>query len=63
MAQNIDNLRAAWMRAATLGDAPTLIAMARSLNLLYDVHGWTHEGVLLFGRAAEALRSLGLGGG
>jgi predicted ATPase/DNA-binding CsgD family transcriptional regulator len=57
--QNIDNLRAAWMQAATLGDAPTLLAMARNFNLLYDVQGWIHDGIVLFERAAEALRPLG----
>jgi predicted ATPase/DNA-binding NarL/FixJ family response regulator len=57
--QNIDNLRAAWMQAATLGDAATLLAMARNFNLLYDVQGWIHDGIVLFERAAEALRPLG----
>jgi predicted ATPase/DNA-binding CsgD family transcriptional regulator len=54
--QEIDNLRTAWLCAATNGDTGALLAMARGLMLLYDHQGWVRDGVALFGHAAEALR-------
>jgi predicted ATPase/DNA-binding CsgD family transcriptional regulator/DNA-binding XRE family transcriptional regulator len=55
--RNIDNLRAAWMRAATTGDSATVRRMARSLMLLYDVQGLFGEATAAFARAADALRA------
>ena len=56
---NIDNLRAAWTRAAAAGDTATVMGMARGLMLLYDLRGWRLDGAALFERAAEALRGAG----
>ncbi len=56
---NIDNLRAAWTRAAAAGDTATVMGMARGLMLLYDLRGWRLDGAALFGGAAEALRGAG----
>jgi DNA-binding CsgD family transcriptional regulator len=57
--QDMDNLRIAWLRAATTGDVAALLGMARGLTILYDHHGWLRDGMALFGHAAEALRSWG----
>jgi predicted ATPase/DNA-binding CsgD family transcriptional regulator/DNA-binding XRE family transcriptional regulator len=60
LTRNIDNVRAAWIRAATTGDTATVLAMARNLMLLYDVPGWVPDGAALFERAAAALRAVGV---
>lgn len=57
--REMDNLRSAWIRAALAGDTQTLSAMVRGLFLLYDHRRWAHDGVTLFGQAADALRSFG----
>jgi predicted ATPase/DNA-binding CsgD family transcriptional regulator/transcriptional regulator with XRE-family HTH domain len=57
LTENIDNLRAAWMWAATNGNGAIVIGMALGLSLLHDTFGWLLDGATLFGRAAEALRS------
>jgi predicted ATPase/DNA-binding NarL/FixJ family response regulator/DNA-binding XRE family transcriptional regulator len=57
LTENIDNLRAAWTWAATTGDSATVIGMARGLSLLYDNQGWLLDAAMLFGRAAELLRT------
>ena len=57
--QNIDNVHAAWMRAATTGDTATVMGMARSLMLLYDIRSRRLDAVVLFERAADALREHG----
>lgn len=59
----IDNLRAAWAQAASSGDTAALVAMARGLRLIYDNHGWLHDGALIFGQALGALRAAGLPAG
>jgi predicted ATPase/transcriptional regulator with XRE-family HTH domain len=57
--RNIDNVRAAWLRAASGGDSATVLAMARGLMILYDIPGWVIEGAALFERASNALRAAG----
>jgi predicted ATPase/DNA-binding CsgD family transcriptional regulator/DNA-binding XRE family transcriptional regulator len=53
---NLENLRAAWMRAAGRGDTAALAAMSRGFWILHDERGWLHDGAALFGAAADALR-------
>jgi len=62
LAREGENLRAAWERAATAGDGATVLAMAPGLMTLYDYQGRLQEAVSIFGRAAEALASVGEAG-
>jgi predicted ATPase/DNA-binding CsgD family transcriptional regulator/DNA-binding XRE family transcriptional regulator len=55
--ENIDNLRAAWMWAATSGNGTIVSDMVRGMTLLYDLHGWLLDGATLFGRVTAALRA------
>jgi predicted ATPase/DNA-binding CsgD family transcriptional regulator/DNA-binding XRE family transcriptional regulator len=55
--RNLDNLRAAWTRAAGRGDTAALAAMSRGFWILHDERGWLHDGAALFGAAGDALRS------
>jgi len=57
--RDIDNMRAAWLRAAGGGDSATVLAMARGLMIPYDIPGWVLEGAALFERASKALRAAG----
>lgn len=57
LASNSENGRAAWMYAATAGDAALVLAMARGLMIYYDVRGWVREAAALFAEAAAALRA------
>jgi predicted ATPase/transcriptional regulator with XRE-family HTH domain len=57
--RDIDNVRAAWLRAAAGGDSTTVLAMARGMMILYDIPGLVIEGAILFERASKALRSAG----
>jgi predicted ATPase/DNA-binding NarL/FixJ family response regulator len=57
LSRNSENGRAAWMYAATGGDAALVLAMARGLMIFYDVRGWVREAVALFAEAAAALRA------
>jgi tetratricopeptide (TPR) repeat protein len=57
LAHNSENGRAAWMHAATIGDAALVLAMARGLMIFYDVRGWVREAVALFAEAVAALRA------
>lgn len=54
--RDIDNLRAAWTRAAEAGDLAALTDMIRGFWVLYEANGWLVEGATLFGHAAAALR-------
>ncbi|MFL5807379.1 MAG: helix-turn-helix domain-containing protein, partial [Roseiflexaceae bacterium] len=54
--RDLENLRAAWTRAAGRGDTAALAAMSRGFWILHDERGWLHDGAALFGAAAEALR-------
>lgn len=56
--RNIDNIRAAWANAAATHNGAALGMLMRTLWILYDDHGWIHEGVPLFGSAADALRGV-----
>jgi predicted ATPase/DNA-binding CsgD family transcriptional regulator/DNA-binding XRE family transcriptional regulator len=56
--REIDNLRAAWARAAATKDSAALSAMARGMRILYDSHGWLQDAAELFRLAAEALRGM-----
>lgn len=56
LVENIDNIRAAWMWAATTGNSAIVRAMALGLALLYDIQGWLIDAVTQFARAAEALQ-------
>ena len=53
--RNLDNLRAAWVRAAVRGDTAALAAMSRGLWILHDERGWLHDGAALFGAAAGSV--------
>jgi hypothetical protein len=57
--RDIDNVRAAWLRAAAGGDSATVLAMARGMMILYDIPGWVLEGAALFEPASKALRKAG----
>jgi predicted ATPase/DNA-binding XRE family transcriptional regulator len=59
LTRDIDNLRAAWTRAATTGAAETMLAMAPGLMTFYDYRGWLLDGATLFGRAADTLQAAG----
>jgi predicted ATPase/DNA-binding XRE family transcriptional regulator len=59
LTRDIDNLRAAWTRAATAGAAATVLVMVPGLMTLYDYQGWLLDGATLFGRAADALQAAG----
>ena len=54
--RNIDNLRAAWGQAIATHNAAALGLLLRAFWILYDDHGWLHDAVTLFGRAAAALQ-------
>jgi ATP/maltotriose-dependent transcriptional regulator MalT len=56
--RNLENLRAAWTRAAERHDTAALAAMSRGFWILHDERGWLHDGAALFGAAADALRSV-----
>ncbi len=60
LTRNIDNIRVAWVWATNNGDSTTILAMARSLMILYDIPGWVAEGATLFERASAALRAAGV---
>ncbi len=59
LGRDLDNIRAAWTWAAAAGDMAIVRGMARGLMLLYDLYGWRHDAVELFGQAAGALRAFG----
>ena len=59
LAPDLDNVRAAWTRAVAGGDTAALAAMSRGVWIVYNNRGWLHDGALLFGAAAAALRAAG----
>jgi predicted ATPase/DNA-binding NarL/FixJ family response regulator/transcriptional regulator with XRE-family HTH domain len=59
LAHDFDNIRSAWIWAATAGDVATIRGMARGLMLLTDQHSLRLDAVALFAQAAEALQSFG----
>jgi predicted ATPase/DNA-binding CsgD family transcriptional regulator/transcriptional regulator with XRE-family HTH domain len=55
--RELDNLRAAWLRAAATQDTAALATMFRGFWVLYEANGWVLDGAALYGQAAEALRA------
>jgi predicted ATPase/DNA-binding NarL/FixJ family response regulator/DNA-binding XRE family transcriptional regulator len=55
--RELDNLRAAWVRAAAAQDTAALATMFRGFWILYEANGWVLDGAALYGQAAEALRT------
>ncbi len=54
--REVDNLRAAWLGAATNADAVALMRMSRGMWVLHEANGWLTGGAAVFGLAAGALR-------
>jgi predicted ATPase/DNA-binding NarL/FixJ family response regulator len=54
----MDNIRAAWRRAAEQRNLAALQRAASTLNWLYQLQSWHDEGVAVFQMAIEALRDV-----
>ncbi|MBC8076015.1 MAG: tetratricopeptide repeat protein, partial [Chloroflexales bacterium] len=59
MAEEIENVRAAWGWAATRGDAVALKRALEGLFLFYDLRGWFREGAEDFAAAAQQIEGGG----
>jgi tetratricopeptide (TPR) repeat protein len=55
--RNIDNFRTAWEHAVETRNVLILGMMMQSFWMVYDQQNWLDDGVALFGRATDALRT------
>lgn len=55
--RNIENIRAAWVRASEIHDSAAIVSMMVPLRIWYDNNSWLQPGATLFGQAAEAFRT------
>jgi predicted ATPase/DNA-binding SARP family transcriptional activator len=63
ISREIENIRYAWRHMVSQGNYLELDRSQESLYLYYSMRSWLHEGVEVFGRAVETLRSLVAEGG
>ncbi len=58
IAEEIENVRAAWQWAVTHGKSQEIDQSQESLHLFYNIRNWFQEGAETLGKAAEKLRSM-----
>ncbi|HLO30924.1 MAG TPA: tetratricopeptide repeat protein [Anaerolineales bacterium] len=58
ISREIENIRLAWQCMVSHGNYLEIDRSQESLYLYYSMRSWLHEGVEVFGRAVETLRSL-----
>jgi tetratricopeptide (TPR) repeat protein len=63
ISDEIENIRLAWQHMALHGNDRGIDQSQESLYLYYGMRSWLHEGVEVFGRAVDRLRSLVAEGG
>jgi predicted ATPase/class 3 adenylate cyclase len=52
--EDLENLRVAWRRSLSSGDAETTLKMSALMQIIYEIRGWYLAGFDLFGGATQA---------